>query len=156
MREFLFRAKKYNKSVFDETDWVYGSLIDSGNHEQVCIYPWFNGASTMSVRRLVYASMETVRPETICEFTGKLDKNKKKIFEGDIFQLEDDIFAVVIFKDGCFRLEEYGLCGTWTESGYDECGGGYGIIECEPIDWYSLIDMEVIGNIYDNPELIPH
>ncbi len=155
MRENLFRAKKYEKSVFDETDWVYGSLIDSGNHEQVFIYPWLNGASTMPVRQLVYARMESIKPETVCQFTGKLDKNKNKIFEGDIFHIEDDIFAVVIFSGGCFRLEEHGLCGTWTESGYDECGGGYGIIDCEPIDWHSLIDMEVIGNIYDNPELIP-
>lgn len=156
MRENLFRAKKYEKSVFDETDWVYGSLIDSGNHEQVFIYPWLNGASTMPVRQLVYARMEAVNPETVCQFTGKVDKNGTNIFEGDVFQLEDDIVAVVIFNDGCFRLEEYGLCGTWIESGYDECGGGYGIIECEPIDWYFLKDMEVIGNIHDNPELIPH
>ena len=155
MRENLFRAKKYEKSVFDETDWVYGSLIDSGNHEQVFIYPWLNGASTMPVRQLVYARMEAVNPETVGEFTGKVDKNGTNIFEGDVFQLEDDIVAVVVFSDGCFRLEEYGLCGTWTESGYDECGGGYGIIECEPIDWYFLKDMEVIGNIHDNPELIP-
>ena len=155
MRENLFRAKKYEKSVFDETDWVYGSLIDSGNHEQVFIYPWLNGASTMPVRQLVYSRMEAVNPETIGQFTGKVDKNGTNIFEGDVFQLEDDIVAVVIFNDGCFRLEEYGLCGTWTESGYDECGGGYGIIECEPIDWYFLKDMEIIGNIHDNPELIP-
>ena len=84
----------------------------------------------------------------------KLDKNKKKIFEGDVFQLEDDIIAVVIFRDGSFRLEEYGLTGTYTESGWDECGGGWDVIDCSPIDWYTLADMEVVGNIHDNPELI--
>ena len=68
--------------------------------------------------------------------------------------MDDDIVAVVIFKDGCFRLELHGICGTFTESGWDECGGGYGIIECDPIDWYSIRDMKVIGNIHDNPKLL--
>ena len=95
-----------------------------------------------------------VYTDTLGQFTGLNDKNGKKIFEGDILPIEDEIVAVVIFQDGCFRLEEYGLCGTWTESGFDECGGGWGIIECDPIDWYTIGDMEVIGNIYDNPELL--
>lgn len=144
MREILFRAKKYEKSVFDETDWVYGSLIDSGNHEQIFMFPWINGASTMPVGKLVYARMEAIKPETVCQSTGFFDRNAKKIFEGDIFHFEDDIFAVVVFRDGGFKLEEYGL------------RGGYGIIDCSPIDWYTLFNMEVVGNIYDNPELIPH
>ena len=134
MREILFRGRRSNNV------WLTGDVRFIGNRVEIC-----SG----------YCSVE-IQPNTVGQFTGKLDKNKKKIFEGDIFHLEDDIFAVVVFSDGCFRLEEYGLCGTWTESGYDECGGGYGIIECEPIDWYSLFDMEVIGNIHDNPELIPH
>ena len=143
MREILFRAK-----CKDTKEWMEGFPVR--------IYDYGGKVWEMHPFETNFNIIRGVIPETICEFTGKLDKNKKKIFEGDIFQLEDDIFAVVIFKDGCFRLEEYGLCGTWTESGYDECGGGYGIIDCEPIDWYSLFDMEVIGNIHDNPELIPH
>ena len=129
MREILFRAKKYEKSVFDETDWVYGSLIDSGNHEQIFMFPWINGASTMPVGKLVYARMETVKPETVCQSTWFFDNNAKKIFEGDIFHFEDDIFAIVVFRDGGFKLEEYGFRGVYTESGYDECGGGYGILD---------------------------
>lgn len=96
----------------------------------------------------------SVQPETVGQFTGLIDKNGKKVFEGDIFHLDDEIIAVVIFKDGCFRLEEYGLCGAWTESGFDECGGGWVVIECDPIDWYTIRDMEIIGNIHDNRELL--
>lgn len=132
MRDIRCRGK----SIYTD-EWITGYYIGTGT---LCKYGdehWY------------------VDDETVGQFTGKVDKNGTKIFEGDIFQLEDDVVAVVVFSDGCFRLEEYGLCGTWTESGYDECGGGYGIIECSPIDWYFLKDMEVIGNIHDNPELIP-
>lgn len=154
MREILFRGKKPRPSVFDQTDWVYGSLIDSGNHEQVMIYPWFNGASTMSVAQLVYTRMEAVEAETIGQYTGLVDMNGTKIFEGDVFQLEDDIIGVVDFNHGCFFLTEYGLRGVWTESGYDECGGGWGVIDREPMHFWYINKLEVIGNIHDNPELL--
>ena len=143
MREILFRAK-----CKDTKEWMEGFPVR--------IYDYGGKVWDLHPFETNFNITRGVIPETICEFTGKLDKNKKKIFEGDIFHLEDDIFAVVIFSDGCFRLEEHGLCGTWTESGYDECGGGYGILNCDPIDWYSIFDMEVIGNIHDNPEMIPH
>ena len=150
MRDILFKGKR----IFGEY-WVCGDLIQFGNRTFIA-----NGWC-LSVEEDVFDMFDCdivyeVAPETVGQFTGIVDKNDKQIFEGDIFQLEDDVVAVVVFSDGCFRLEEYGLCGTWTESGYDECGGGYGIIECEPIDWYFLKDMEVIGNIHDNPDLIPH
>lgn len=152
MRELLFHGKQ-----IENNEWVEGALISiqtdlNGNDNQAFIVSEINFRDSIYD---VWKYADEVNPETVGQFTGKVDKNGTKIFEGDVFQLDDDIVAVVIFSDGCFRLEEYGLCGTWTESGYDECGGGYGIVECEPIDWYFLKDMEIIGNIHDNPALIP-
>lgn len=126
MRDVLFRGKKYRKSVFDQTDWVYGSLIDSGNHEQVAIYPWIDGASTMSVRQLVYARMEGVKPETVGQYTGLTDKNGKKIFEGDIMFAAGN---VVEFCNGGFCINGDSSLALWVKT-------------------------EVIGNIHDNPELL--
>ena len=84
--------------------------------------------------------------------------DKIKILRGElpleVKDLEDEIVGVIIFKEGCFRIESYGMCGAFTQSGFDECGGGWGVIDCEPIDWYYIKDMEVIGNIHDNPELL--
>ena len=127
----LYRGKKLKTSVFDATDWVYGSLIDSGNHEQVAIYPWFNGASTMSVRQLVYARMEGVKPETVGQFIGLTDKNGVKIFEGDIIEWDRNEWG-----SGHRELVEW----------------DYSLFSMRKNDWPEF--CIVIGNIHDNPELL--
>ena len=135
MREILFRGKR-----IDNGEWVVGDYTQYAFNGKPCICSKHKWAE--------------VDPETVGQYTGLKDMNGKRIFEGDVFPIEDEIVAVVIFTDGGFRLEEWGLCGTYTESGYDECGGGWGKIECEPIDWYMVHHMEVIGNIHDNPEML--
>ena len=121
MREILFRGKRMCNGKM-----MFGSLMI------------FNGDDCYIVGDDFHHSHYRVHPETVGQFTGLTDKNGTKIFEGDIFKMEDEIVAVIIFHEGCFRLQTWGLCGTYTESGYDECGGGWGIIECEPIDWYYI------------------
>lgn len=145
MREVLFRGKKYETSVFDETDWVYGSLIDSGNQEQVAIYPWINGASTMSVRQLVYTRMEGVKPETVGQFTGMTDINGKKIFEGDIVVLNEDVKKTFDVEDGevkCgwggFYVKDFSTLSSLNTLASYDC----------------ILRGKVIGNIHDNPELL--
>ena len=140
MREILFRGKRV-----DNGEWVEGNLFipdKADTPTQICI--------GTNVIRITY----DIIPETVGQYTGLTDKNGKRIFEGDVFHLDDEVVAVVIFQDGCFRLEEYGLRGAFTESGFDECGGGWDVIDCSPIDWYTIKDMEIIGNIHDNPELL--
>ena len=171
MRDLLFRGKKVKPSVFDKTDWVYGSLIDSGNHEQVSIYPWYDGASTMTIRQLVYARMEAVKPETVGQFTGLTDKNGKEIFEGDIVKQTfektvaiatadfwggdeyadlygEDVGVVVILpsKGTCIKnpVIHREVDGEITQDG-------------EVAKMYKNIcsgRCEVIGTIHDNPELV--
>ena len=153
MREILFRGKSVN-----DGNWVEGSLvittIEPVDDTPIKHYHIENMTIGAFPNEFISGLSETVNPNTVGQFTGLTDKNGKRIFEGDIFNLEDEIMAVVIFKDGCFRLEEYGLRGTWTESGFDECGGSWGVIDCDPIDWYSLYAAEIIGNIHDNPEFL--
>ena len=139
MEKNLFRGKKFKTSVFDKTDWIYGSLIDSGNHEQVAIYPWLNGASTMSVRQLVYARMEAVKPETVGKFTGMTDIGGKEIFEGDIMKTAvtglHPHTGVVEYAEGSFGLR---------------CTDKAAFFLCYVAGCYTII-----GNIHDNPELLP-
>ena len=147
MREILFRGQTRRKGErvwMDgspvESNWVYGGIFQGPNRSDIYGYDPIE-------KHVVYS-------DTVGQFTGLTDKNGKKIFEGDIFHLDDEIIASVIFKNGCFRLEEYGLSGAYTESGFDECGGRWDVIGCDPIDLYNIKDMEVIGNIHDNPELL--
>lgn len=143
MREILFRGKR-----LDNGEWVEGGY----NYKKVGGY--FTDVFIIEHLTDGVCECHNVDPDTVGQYTGLCDKNGRKIFEGDMFRMDEDDIAVVIFKDGCFRLEIHGLCGTWTESGFDECGGGYGIIECDPIDWYYIKDMDVIGNIHDNSDLL--
>jgi uncharacterized phage protein (TIGR01671 family) len=149
MREILFRGKR-----IDNGDWIIGQLLRYEDGRARIIESHTDIFCYEKDESIIQTVAYTADPETVGQFTGLTDKNGKKIFEGDILPIEDEIVADVIFKDGCFRMEEYGLCGAWTESGFDECGGGWGIIECDPIDWYTVRDMEVIGNIHDNSELL--
>lgn len=80
-----------------------------------------------------------VRPETIGQFTGLTDKNGVKIFEGDIVRYGDTIHKVVFEQ----------------RNGTAYFGLVYSPIETFPFGHYQdLRQLEVIGNIYDNPELI--
>lgn len=77
-----------------------------------------------------------VKSETVGEYTGLEDKNGKKIFEGDILRVKSrktETLCVVVFREGWF-------IGITEDNG-----------ECE---FRYMADVEIIGNIYDNPDLI--
>ena len=76
----------------------------------------------------------SVKLETVGQYTGLTDKNDKKIFEGDIiFDPEMKENHIVMFDEGGFCTEEMFLQSYLC---FDE------------------MEVEVIGNIHDNPELL--
>ena len=80
--------------------------------------------------------------DTVGQFTGLTDKNGKRIFEGDIakvLQGKDKDIAYVGFENGAFML-------------YPKTGNIYERTLWEY--WYNDWDVDVIGNITDNPELL--
>ena len=131
MREILFRGKRTNNG-----EWIEGSLcatIPSDEDFYTISYFDFEG----------YYVEEKVIPKTVGQYTGLTDKNDKKIFEDDIVYCKsrlDNANMVVIFECGQFRMilsENY--------HSYQTNSGFYDI---------NCFDKEVIGNIYDTPELL--
>lgn len=133
MREILFRAKR-----IDNGEWVYGAYqppVEWGGRK------W--GVSISSVTEYGWLEDILVIPETVGQFTGLTDKNGKKIFEGDVVlypwndQDKPERFTIK-FKDGQFVASPV----KETEDYWDFMVGGYSK------------EMEIIGNVHDNPELL--
>lgn len=129
---YLFKAKDCMTN-----EWVIGSLIvmdwDSG---YVFIAKSYEHASTMPVRELLCNHTHSVKKETICQYTGPKDKNGAKIFEGDIINSKWGKFVIIYNATfgGFVAADDGSGCG-WEF--LDEVG-----------------EIEVIGNIHDNPELL--
>ena len=132
MREILFRGKR-----IDNGEWVYGSLvIQSGE--------WLDKDEKAPDVYFIYGKrgeIYLVDSSTVGQYTGVNDKNGKGIFEGDIVKNYfskrfDPIVGRVAFDSHYCRLRLYSITGG-SESGF-----------------YRGCVYEVIGNIYDNPELL--
>ena len=129
MREILFRGKR-----LDNGEWVYGYYVHIGpvSCQRAYIIPEY--ASALYVNE--------VDPSTVGQYTGLKDKNGKRIFDGDIakvLQGKDKDIAYVGFENGAFML-------------YPKTGNIYERTLWEY--WYNDWDVDVIGNITDNPELL--
>lgn len=133
--------------------WIVGSLVKFD--ENTCfIMPEFGGASTLSYAQIFNHTAQFVDMETVGQSTGLKNRNGVELFEGDIVHVLDskqinqrdengafvDAFFeeieetdLVVLEKGCFRLKtagfDIGVCCS-----FDEC--------------------KVLGNIYDNPELL--
>ena len=134
MRDFKFRAKPFGKE-----EWVYGSLIDSGNHEQVAIFPGYDGASSMGVRELVINNLVAVDCETVCAFTEQYDEFKRPIYEGDIVDIHGEDGYWVVEWD--VNTSAYVLANE---------------LDCVQVtfDNYYGYEMEIIGNVFDDKYLL--
>lgn len=158
MREILFRGKR----VFSQK-FVEGSLIRYG--EYCCILPQEGVLHPMDEPYLdpEYGTFDgkadPVDPETVGQFTGLKDKNGKRIFEGDLLRLppkdeweKSNFAAFEVFwhdNDACDQHIGWQIDLLHFQGAL--CGLDYYPIRFIP-KWANR--MEIIGNIYDNPELI--
>lgn len=126
MSETLFRGKRKENS-----EWVHGCLyICNDGQYEISFYD-----EDYDVTRCLC----DIIPETVGQFTGLTDKNGKKIFEGDILRnIESNAFVVICYG-GC------SFCYSYN-------GTIYGVDDIEAV--IETNEWEVIGNIYDNPELL--
>ena len=127
MREILFRGKHMhvcpeNKHL--DGTWVEGYLEDENHiNDGKCEF--------------------LIDPETICQYTGLIDKNGKKIWENDILEGHlDDKFPEDVTREKVI----------WHESGWKTEEPGCD--NKEYLDKFDTENFEIVGNVYDNPELL--
>ena len=130
MREILFRGKRTDNSEWVEGYYSYSPEIDK--HMIITADLAHPFGTNFGFYKVI--------PETVGQFTGLTDKNGRKIFEGDIVERGGRIWLVEYSnKYGQFMMTTYTEKGiSWSRS-----------FDLIPPDW-----CEVIGNIYDNPELL--
>jgi uncharacterized phage protein (TIGR01671 family) len=115
-----------------------GKMIANGNWSEGNLLVTEEGCGiTPSI--IVSGSYVAVDPETVGQYTGLTDKNGTKIFEGDIVKYGDTVHNVVFEQ----------------RNGTAYFGLVYSTLETLSFGYYQdLKQIEVIGNIYDNPELV--
>lgn len=125
MRDIKFRGKDIlHKS------WQYGSLAKDEPKKAYYIIDNEYGRGI------------DVDENTIGQYTGLKDRNQVEIYEGDIVELKAnngccEMIGIIIYDeyDLAFELKD-------IEEGTQECL------------WYTEQELEIIGNIYDNPDLL--
>jgi uncharacterized phage protein (TIGR01671 family) len=138
MREILFRGKR-----IDSGEWVCGSFCMDALEQ-------FNGLCGVDGFIRLYSKAEgkmqthEVARETVGQFTGLMDKNGKRIFEGDIIRIPDDYDE--FGRNAGEIYEIYFCCGGFRLKPKYSMARGYWLEDDETV--------EVIGNIHDNPELL--
>lgn len=152
MREILFRAKAINRDPnreyrtnYKNGDWVYG-LIERIYDER------FPNIPSSMIDQYGVSNID-VDYKTISEYTGLTDKNGKKIFDGDIVKcydknVDESFFAIIMF----------GNPNGFYNYGWQLKPIGKTDFNVDILCWVDMEDtgayIEIIGNIFENPELI--
>ena len=127
---YLFKAK------FDDSDrWAKGQLVEVNdtyliipNHASKILADWFSASNVVEVKK-----------DTICQCTGLKDKNGKLIWENEIIKCKFGI-AVVVWDRSEWRIKLV-KDNIWRKDLH------YWVVEDNQ-------RTEVVGNIFDNPELL--
>ena len=134
MREYIFRGKRK-----DNGEWVAGDLIQNGKY--AAVIPDF--PTENDYKKYI------VDPDTVGQFTGLVDKNGKRIFEGDRVVYPDgaSYSSYDDYNEGVVDYDEEAMRFYFTDRWSAE------MEDFDVVDRV-MVDVEIIGNIHDNPELI--
>ena len=149
MRNIRFRGKQ-----IDGAKWIEGYYVRCRGHHY--ILPVYDTDHGFDERYTDWMEVDVI---TVCQYTSLLDHYAKKIFEGDIISFEDtgeegyeykegfDFTnrAVVVWNNGRFELGKFLSDNSEVVELMNNCHEDF---------WNALKDCRVIGNIYDNPDLL--
>ena len=134
MREILFRGKRA-----DNGEWVEGDVLQTRYHSGHIEY--------QIMPQTPVSSAYPVIPETVGQYTGLTDRNGKKIFEGDICKFKR-------FNDVHVGKVVFNVTTASFIMWYQPIVGAYGEKATQKMLLSVCDNIEVIGNIHDNPELM--
>lgn len=142
MREILFRGKR-----IDNGEWVEGSFLIARDYLTDILLHIIASNPTLFPHSEV-AGCDNVDPATVGQYTGRMDRNRKRVFEGDILRM----FS--IWANGKVEPVEVPVVVQFSEN--DQC---YVLVTKEGLRYDDFGNYgkpeyyEVIGNIHNNPEL---
>ena len=146
-REILFRGKRK-----DNGEWICGDLLQDVESGICAIVSYVNLGG--NIHDLSESCIFAVIPEIVGQYTGLTDKNGVKIFEGDIVKgtaYSATRIGMIVWID---EISSFGVryvnapnptAWDWENSS---------ILRCVSLGKTDEFAAEVIGNIYDNPELL--
>lgn len=155
MRDFLFRGKTTSKELpireFNNI-WVEGDLIKNG--DKYYIHPHGNVFRNENELAKLMACYEVI-PESVAQFTGLIDKNGKKIFEGDTIRICSSNWWCG-YKNNQLEKEKCIVSYNERTACFDFFDGKFMISFDEYLNHDSdkKYSLEVIEDIHDNPELL--
>ncbi|EMD1122158.1 hypothetical protein AB3I87_002356 [Listeria innocua] len=142
MREIEFRGKAIHPNSLEQIvgSWAYGGIFEnkiiSRNLDMDSHYHGFISEIEIDLK-------------TIGQYTGLKDKNGKKIFEGDIVAFSEDDFHVFNSQVEYFSEVGYPAFDIKVPSTYYFDSNVF-----SEVSMSGLYEIEVIGNIHENPELL--
>ena len=170
MREILFRGK----DLQEQNGWLYGyfykSDINKRERESGKATLIFTPDCDTFIYVPEYHNSWMVKSETVGQYTGLTDKNGTRVFEGDVVKLFDIAIGEIVYGCGTFGIScrqqidyDYLASEIASITGCDNTP-----MFCRNDNFVSLWELysnyneenseisviEVIGNIYDNPELL--
>lgn len=125
-REILFKAKRK-----DNGEWIQGYYYQIWQQGYI-LWGMINNMP----------DMVEVNPNTLCQYTGLTDKNGKKIWENDILRRDGYWDMRIEFENGAFMVRNADKIQYINRVTYTS------------ISTFDIKEYEVIGNIFDNPELL--
>lgn len=138
MREILFKAKRKNwRDLPKEEWWVEGDLI----HEPFgTVIQYYADGKRVKV---------IIAPETLCQYTGLNDKNGNRIWENDILHIVEQM------GNNVYHNGKLISCFCWdNKSNFKVEFTPGALMNTQRYVYSSKIECMVIGNVFDNPEMV--